>query len=91
MANTDTNTDRSTNIQLQNLISKLKGLDNANLLQRVSDFLDGILAASDNTQDDNWTPSSEEIAGIKEALKEVEEGKFISLEEVKEQQKQWLK
>lgn len=91
MANTDTNTDRSTNIQLQNLISKLEGLDNANLLQRVSDFLDGILAASDNTQDDNWTPSSEEIAGIKEALKEVEEGKFISLEEVKEQHKQWLK
>ncbi len=91
MANTDTNTDRSTNIQLQNLISKLEGLDNANLLQWVSDFLDGILAASDNTQDDNWTPSSEEIAGIKEALKEVEEGKFISLEEVKEQHKQWLK
>jgi hypothetical protein len=91
MANTDTNTDRSTNIQLQNLISKLEGLDNANLLQRVSDFLDGISAASDNTQDDNWTPSSEEIAGIKEALKEVEEGKFISLEEAKEQHKQWLK
>lgn len=81
----------NTNIQLQNLISKLENLDNENLLQRVTDFVDGILAASDNYQDNNWIPSSEEIAGIKEALKEVEEGKFISLEQAKEQHKKWLK
>jgi hypothetical protein len=80
-----------TNIQLESLISKLEGLDNENLLQRVSDFLDGILAASDHNQQDNWTPSSEEITGIKEALQEVEEGKFISLEEAKEEHKKWLK
>lgn len=87
MANTDT----KTNVQLQHLISKLEGLENENLLQRVSDFLDGILAATDTSQEESWTPSSEEIAGIKEALKEVEEGKFISLEDAKEQHKKWLK
>jgi len=81
----------NTNIQLQSLISKLESLENDNLLQRVSDFLDGILAASDTSQEDNWTPTKEEIDGIKEALKEVEEGKFVSLEEAKERHKKWLK
>lgn len=81
----------NTNIQLQSLISKLESLGNENLLQRVSDFLDGILAASDISQEDNWAPTKEEINGIKEALKEVEEGKFVSLEEAKERHKKWLK
>ncbi|WMX16228.1 hypothetical protein [Aureispira sp. CCB-E] len=42
-------------------------------------------------QEDNWVPTEEEIQGIKDALKEVEEGKFHSEEEVKERFKKWLK
>lgn len=42
-------------------------------------------------QDDNWSPTKKEIQGIKDALKEVEEGKFHSEEEVKERFKKWLK
>jgi len=34
--------------------------------------------------------TSKEIEGIKEALQEVKQGKFISQEEVKERFKKWL-
>lgn len=46
---------------------------------------------SEEEKGSRWIPTEEEIEGIKEALKEVEEGKFVSLEEAKERHKKWLK
>lgn len=65
----------NTNIQLQSLISKLENLDNENLLQRVSDFLDGILAATDDSQEDWWNEIPSSIKqDYDEGLKEMEAG-----------------
>lgn len=65
----------NTNIQLESLISKLEGLDNENLLQRVSDFLDGILAASDQPKSDWWNEVPSSIKeDYDEGLKEMEAG-----------------
>jgi hypothetical protein len=65
------------------LISKLKNIDNATLIQRLSDFIDGILAASDFVQKDWW----DELPGsVKESyergMKDIEEGNLIPMEEV---------
>ncbi len=49
------------------------------------------LFQQEEAKGNRWIPSEEEIQGIKDAMKEVEEGKFISLEEAKERHKKWLK
>ena len=38
-----------------------------------------------------WMPTEEEIQGIKEAMKQVENGEFVSLEGAKERHRKWLK
>jgi len=53
--------------------------------------IEELLFEGQQDQDDNWKPSKEELQGIKDAMKEVEEGKFISLEEAKQRHKKWLK
>ena len=53
--------------------------------------IEELLFEGQQDQDDNWKPNDEELQGIKDAMKEVEEGKFISLEEAKERHKKWLK
>lgn len=65
-----------TNIQLQSVISKLQRLDNDTLLQRVSDFLDGMLAASGNNKADWWNELPDTVQQDYEAgIKEMEAGK----------------
>ncbi|WP_052600340.1 hypothetical protein [Aureispira sp. CCB-QB1] len=74
----------NTNIQLQSLISKLESLENDTLLQRVSDFLDGILAASDSKKIEELPPlTQDEIEGVKEALEQAKNGEVYSEEEIK--------
>jgi len=53
--------------------------------------IEELLFEGQQDQDDNWKPSKEKLQGIKDAMKEVEEGKFISLEEAKQRHKKWLK
>jgi hypothetical protein len=62
-------------VQLQTLITKLQHLDNENLLQRVSDFVDGILAASDKATTDWWEelPSSVQ-QDYEEGIQQMEAG-----------------
>jgi hypothetical protein len=68
--------------QKQNLISKLQGLDNANLLQRVSDFLDGVLAATGNTTADWWNELPESVKKDHEqGEKDGEEGRVVPLDD----------
>lgn len=77
MANTD--------IQLkkQQLISKLQILNNESLLQRVSDFLDGILAASQDNQEDWWDDlSQQDKADLIISLEQAESGQEKPMEEV---------
>jgi hypothetical protein len=72
----------NTNIQLQSLITKLQGLENENLLQRVSDFLDGILAASDKPQTDWWNELPNSVKqDYDEGLKEMEEGNETNVDD----------
>lgn len=69
-------------IQLQSLISKLQRLDNENLLQRVSDFLDGILAASDKTKTDWWNELPDSVKqDYDEGLKEMEAGNETNIDD----------
>ncbi|MFK7749188.1 MAG: hypothetical protein AB8B65_12405 [Kordia sp.] len=64
-----------TNIQLQSVITKLQRLDNDNLLQRVSDFLDGMLAASGDTKTDWWNELPDTVQqDYEEGIKEMEAG-----------------
>ena len=70
-----------TDIQIDDLISKLKKLDNQSLMQRVSDFLDDILAASDS-QTDWWDELPESVKRDHEqGKKDGEEGNVILLED----------
>ena len=70
-----------TDIQIDDLISKLKKLENQSLMQRVSDFLDGILAASDN-QTDWWDELPETVKRDHEqGEKDGEEGNVILLDD----------
>jgi hypothetical protein len=70
-----------TDIQIDDLISKLKKLENQSLMQRVSDFLDGILAASDN-QTDWWDELPDSVKqDYDEGLKEMEEGNEVDVED----------
>jgi hypothetical protein len=72
----------NTNIQLQSLITKLQGLENENLLQRVSDFLDGILAASDKPQTDWWNELPNSVKqDYDEGLKEMEAGNETNVDD----------
>jgi hypothetical protein len=72
----------NTNIQLQSLITKLQGLENENLLQRVSDFLDGILAASDKPKTDWWNELPESVKqDYDEGLKEMEAGNETNVDD----------
>ena len=69
-------------LQKQNLISKLQGLDNATLIQRLSDFLDGILAASDVAQTDWWDELPDSVKKDHEqGEKDGEEGNVILLDD----------
>jgi hypothetical protein len=73
-----------TDIQIDDLISKLKKLENQSLMQRVSDFLDGILAASDSQNHEEFPPlTQDEIEGVKEALEQAKNGEVYSEEEIK--------
>lgn len=53
--------------------------------------IEALLFQAQQESDEDWKPSDEQIQGIKDALLEVEEGKFISLEQAKERHKKWLK
>lgn len=64
------------------LIQFLLGLDDEKLLDKIERFL---------FQQEGWTPTPEELQGIKEAMAQVENGKYISLSEAKERHKKWLK
>ncbi len=77
MANTD--------IQLkkEELVSKLQGLNNASLLQRVADFLDGILAASEEEESDWWDELPDSVKESYEiGEKQLDAGEYISVEEL---------
>lgn len=64
-----------TNIQLQSVITKLQRLDNDNLLQRVSDFVDGMLATSGDTKTDWWNELPDTVQqDYEEGIKEMEAG-----------------
>lgn len=69
-------------IQLQDLISKLKKLENESLLQRVADFLDGILAAHKEHQTDWWDELPDSVKqDYDEGLKEMENGNETDVED----------
>lgn len=64
-----------------NLIELLQKLD-APLLQRVSDFTQGLLAASDESKKDWWDELPDSVKeGYYEGMKDIEEGNLISIEE----------
>jgi hypothetical protein len=69
-------------IQLrEKLIHVLQNLDAA-LLQRVSDFTQGILAASDNHQTDWWNELPDSLKkDYDEGLKEMEDGNETDVED----------
>ena len=68
------------------LAQALLELDNESFIALLEE-----LFQQEEVKGNRWIPSEEEIQGIKDAMKEVEEGKFISLEEAKERHKKWLK
>lgn len=79
----------NTNIQLQALITKLEQLENETLLQRVSDFLDGILAASEETKKDWWDELPKEVQqAYQQGLQEMEAGEEIDFEDFIKQARQ---
>ena len=66
-------------VKLETLLSKLQQLDQT-LIQRVSDFVDGIFAAKEQ----EFPPlSKEEVEGVKEALEQAKNGELYSEEEIK--------
>lgn len=68
--------------QKENLISQLKNIDNSLIIQRIADFMQGVLAASDSTTD-WWDELPESVKEAhKEGLKDIEEGNLIPAEEV---------
>jgi hypothetical protein len=62
-------------------------LDNEFILKEI----ERILFHEEDNDSDIWTPTKEELEGIKEAMKQVENGEFVSEEEAKERYKKWLK
>jgi hypothetical protein len=70
-----------TEIQLETLLSKLKRLDNTRLIQRVSDFVDGIFAAE---QEHDWWDdlTEQDKADLKESIADGEAGREKSMEDV---------
>ena len=64
----------------EDLISQLKNIDNRILLQRISDFLQGILAANEAT--DFWDDLPQSVKDdYKEGLKEMEAGEEDDVED----------
>lgn len=64
------------------IIQFLLGLDDEKLIDKIQNLL---------FQQEGWTPSPEELQGIKDALAQVEKGQYMSLDEAKERHKKWLK
>jgi hypothetical protein len=55
-------------------------------------FLEELFQQQREDEEGNrWIPSEEEIQGIKDAMKQVENGEYVSEEEVRERYKKWLK
>jgi hypothetical protein len=71
----------TTDIQIEQLLFKLKGLEDPTLLQRVTDFIDGIIAAR---QSDDWWDelSNQDKVDLKESIADGEAGREKSMEEV---------
>lgn len=71
----------TTDIQIEQLVSKLKGLDNPTLLQRVTDFIDGMIAAKEKADWWDELPQSAKD-GYAEGMKDIEAGNLIPMEDV---------
>ncbi len=67
---------------LKTLVSKLQQLDET-LIQRVSDFVDGIFAAQQKDSQEFPPLTEEEVKGVKEALEQAKNGEVYSEEEIK--------
>jgi hypothetical protein len=71
----------------KNLIILLKNIDTV-LLQRVSDFTQGLLAASNSDKTDWWDDLPESVKeSYERGMKDIEEGNMITLEEMLKQYK----
>ena len=69
------------------LAQALFDLDDESILKEIEQ----LLSQAQQKEYDNWAPSEEELKGIDEAMKQVENGEAISEEEVRERYKKWLK
>lgn len=66
----------------KNLITLLKNIDTV-LLQRVSDFTKGLLAASNEEEADWWDELPDSVKKSYElGMKDIEEGNMISVEDM---------
>lgn len=69
-------------IQIEDLTSMLQGLD-ANLLQRATDYIRGLIDASSEQKHDWWDLLPNSVKeGYAEGMKDIEEGNLIPMEEV---------
>ena len=69
------------------LAQALFDLDDESILKAIEQ----LLSLAQQKQDGNWSPTEEELKGIDEAMKQVENGEAISEEEIRERYKKWLK
>lgn len=69
-------------LQLKDLTSMLKGLD-SNLLQRATDYIRGLVDASNEQKHDWWNDLPDSVKqDIEEGLLDIEQGNLIPMEEV---------
>lgn len=69
-------------IQLKNLNLLLQNLDSS-LLQRATDYIKGLSDAANEKNNDWWDDLPNSVKkGYSEGIKDIEEGRFIPMEEV---------
>ena len=67
----------------QNLISQLERINSELVLQRISDFMQGVIAAAEEQNADWWDElSAQDHADLKESLEDAKAGREKPMEEV---------